>query len=72
MKNQNQRLGLHMWHRLVISVFLLFGAGAHADLAARRFERERCVAAGAGKHVAHFTLSLRHQYEVESDELRVP
>jgi len=33
MKNQNQRLGLHMWHRLVFSVFLLFGAGVHAQTA---------------------------------------
>ncbi len=33
MKNQNQRLGLHMCHRLVFSVFLLFGAGVHAQTA---------------------------------------
>ena len=33
MKNQNQRLGLHMWHRLVFSVFLLCGAGAYAQTA---------------------------------------
>ena len=33
MKNQNQRLGLHMWHRLVFSVFLLCGAGAFAQTA---------------------------------------
>jgi len=33
MKNQNQRLGLHMWHRLVFSVFLLFGVGVHAQTA---------------------------------------
>lgn len=33
MKNQNQRLGLHMWRRLVFSVFLLFGVGVHAQTA---------------------------------------
>lgn len=33
MKNQSQRLGLHMWQGLVFSIALLLGAGAHAQTA---------------------------------------
>ena len=31
MKNQSQRLGLHMWQGLVFSIALLFSVGAHAQ-----------------------------------------
>ncbi len=33
MKNQSQRLGLHMWQGLVFSIVLLLGVGAHAQTA---------------------------------------
>ena len=33
MKNQSQRLGLHMWQGLVFSIALLMGVGAHAQTA---------------------------------------
>ena len=33
MNNQNQRMGLHMWQRVVISVAMLLGLNAHAQTA---------------------------------------
>jgi type IV pilus assembly protein PilQ len=33
MNNQNQRMGLHMWQRVVISVSMLLGLNAHAQTA---------------------------------------